>query len=137
MVTITERFSSLKLGELFSKLHSSIIDFARDTSKVSDLNDSINTGTIDELRDHITERLNNNENIDENKALLKTLDLFVTDKAFIRLIKEDSEEWLGFLDAIQESLLRMDHNLSGEDKLEMERIIGRLDELRNLIRKES
>ena len=67
--------------------------------------------------------------------MLKTLDLFLTDKAFIRLIKEDSEEWLSFLDAIEESLVKVDHNLTGEDKQEIDSVLRKLDEVRNLIRK--
>ncbi len=137
MVSITEGVRNLRLGELIAKLHTSITEFSKNTSKMVELNESMHTEKINELRDAITKRLSKNENIEENQALLKTLDLFLTDKAFIRLIKEDSEEWLSFLDAIEEGLVKVDHNLTGEDKQEIDSVLRKLDEARSLIRKES
>ena len=66
-------------------------------------------------------RLNSNEDIEENKTLIKVLDLFVTDKSFLRMIKDDSEEWLEFLDVIEKNLNKVGDNLSGEDKREIEK----------------
>ncbi len=136
MVSITEGIGRLRIGQLFSKLHNSIRRFSSDASRMVEKNEEVNTDTINELRDSITERLGNNENIDENKALLKTLDLLLTDKAFIRLVRDDAERWLGFLDAIEESLLKVDKDLSAEDRAEIEKAMGMLHGIRHALRKE-
>ncbi len=136
MVSITEGIGRLRIGQLFSKLHNSIRRFSSDASRMVEKNDEVNTDTINELRDSITERLGNNENIDENKALLRTLDLLLTDKAFIRLVRDDADRWLGFLDAIEESLLKVDKDLGAEDRAEIEKAMGMLHGIRHALRKE-
>ena len=126
---------NLSVGELFSRLHMAISELVSDASKIVELNSSVKMDSIRDIRTDIVKRLNSNEDIEENKTLIKVLDLFVTDKSFLRMIKDDSEEWLEFLDVIEKNLNKVGDNLSGEDKREIEKITHAIDGARKLIRK--
>jgi benzoyl-CoA reductase/2-hydroxyglutaryl-CoA dehydratase subunit BcrC/BadD/HgdB len=56
------------------------------------------------LREHISERLKRNEDIEDNKKMIQILDLFKKNSLIMELAKEDVEKWLAFFDAIEQKL---------------------------------
>lgn len=121
--------------ELFSKLHRAISELVSDASKMVELNDSVRMDSVRSIRNDIVKKLNGNENIEENRTLVKILDLFITDKSFIRMIKDDSKEWLEFLDVIEKNLNKIGNDLDGEDRKEIANITKAIDNARKMIRK--
>lgn len=97
-----EQLRKLSLNELVGLLGEQIASFSRGIDKLIDKNKEFNTNDIDQLRDHIKNRLESGTERAENEKLLKLVNLFSDDKKALSLIREDVDEWLEFLDAIDE-----------------------------------
>ena len=130
-----DNIRSLSLKELFQKLHDEITDFIENAERIMDINESIKIDNIRQIRDHITERLNKNENIEENKLILKVLDIFITDKSFIRIIRKDADDWLEFLDALESNLKKVGEDFTKKDRMELDNVIGIIDDAKKMIRR--
>ena len=87
------------------------------------------------VKKHIAERLNKNENIEENKLILKVLDIFITDKSFIRIIRKDADDWLEFLDALESNLKKVGEDFTKKDRMELDNVIGIIDDAKKMIRR--
>ncbi len=133
--SMIDEIKNTTIVELFSKLHRAISELISDASKMVELNDSVKMDSVRNIRNDIVKKLNGNENIEENKTLVKILDLFITDKSFIRMIRDDSKEWLEFLDVIERNMNKIGNDLSGEDRKEIANITKAIDDARKMIRK--
>ncbi len=129
--------TGLSLGDLISRLHSAILDFVNTIDETLRQNGELGMSDIRSLRDHIRVRLQKNEDIEDNKKLLKVLDLFATNKAVMELVREDAEEWLMFLDDIEKGLSQKAQSgaLTKDELEDMERMRSLTREIRELIRK--
>lgn len=124
------------LKELFTKLHDNMKTFIADTKNALDRNNDVSFEDIKRMREHITQRLNHGENIEDNEALLKVLNLFTMDKAFLNVTKEESEEWLDFIEAIEASVKDFDkYAATSEERHDIEEINKVLSEAKSLLRK--
>ncbi|MCL4372175.1 hypothetical protein M1373_02550 [Candidatus Marsarchaeota archaeon] len=124
------------INELLSKLHNAITQFVLDVKDLADSNERVSLAEIKEIRDRIRERLNSGEGDSvENAKLLKLLNLFIEDKTFIELTREDAEEWLKFMEAIEANVAKGDARLSQKEKEELKEIHQLTGEIKALIRK--
>jgi hypothetical protein len=130
-----DNIRNLSLKDLFQKLHDEITDFIENAERIIEINESIKIDNIRQIRDHITERLNKNEDIEENKLILKILDVFITDKSFIRIMRKDADDWLEFLDALEGNLKKVGKDFTEKDKMELNNVIGIIDNAKKIIRR--
>ncbi len=128
-----ERFS---LPQLISKLHAALLELVDVMDGAIMRNKEIKSEEINKLRAHISERLKRNEDIEDNKKLIQVLDLFKRNSTIIELVKEDAEDWLDFLDTIEERLKGgHDAELSAEELKDIERIKKLSGGIKKLVRK--
>ena len=118
----TNDMRSLSLGELLSKLHSAVRQFVSDLDAVIERNMRVSTDDIRSLRAGVTERLRAGKDEVENRKLLEVLDLLSMDKTVIGLMKDDAEEWLEFIDAVESHIASGEYKASGEEKEELARM---------------
>ncbi len=123
-----------KLGNLFDKLHSLMKSLAKDIEEVIEENREISTSSVRELRDKISERLGRNEEIEDNKKLLRLLNLFAMDKAVMEILKEDSDEWIALLNDIEENL-SSNGKLTQKERKEIKEIRHLTSEIKMIIRR--
>ncbi|MCL4380688.1 MAG: hypothetical protein M1331_02985 [Candidatus Marsarchaeota archaeon] len=126
--------SKLSVNELLSKLHEAIKEFAETIDSLIEHNKSVNYKEINELRNMIKKRIEKGENIDDNTKILKILELFSANKSVMELVREDVDEWLEFIDAIEEGIKNSRLNLKGQDEMDFKKIQMMNAELRTLIR---
>lgn len=125
----------MTLDGLFSKLHGLMANLAKDIDSVLEDNRELGMDSVRQLRDHIKSRLSRNEEIEDNKKLLKLLNLFSEDKAVLEIIKEDSKEWVELLEAIEKSISERGPNLTKSEQNEIKEINRITSEIKSLIRK--
>jgi hypothetical protein len=134
---MTEMLSKLKLGELFQKLKVGLEDLVKESRNMSETNRSVAMSDIGAIRGHIMKKINRKEDVKENQEILKVLELFSDDRIFIDVIKEESEEWLKFLDSIEKSVKGLDNaTATPQEKKEVNDIIKRIEGVRGMIRNE-
>lgn len=129
-----EGLSELSLGALFGRLQASIKSFARSLDEAVEGNKQVPPADIEQLRDHIKERLDSGEEIEDNKKLLKMLDLFRNDRAVMLVIKQDAEEWLAMLDAIEKNLASKGEALDEAESEELEEVRSAAAEVKQILR---
>ena len=125
----------MTLSNLFGSLHESMLGFIKGLDDLISENKNVTFTDIKALREHIKGRLDDKEEITEKHKLLKLLDLFSTDKAVIELMKDEAEEWLGLLEAIETSIENQDRELTVKEKEEIEKIRRLTAEIKGMIRK--
>ncbi len=125
----------LSLNDLLSKLHSAIEQFIEDIDELADENKAFALSDIKDIRNRTKEKIEKGDDPIENARLLKLLNLFVADKTFIELTKEDVEEWVDFLDAIENSVSSGKVEMNGKEKEELKEIKELTGEIKALIRK--
>ncbi len=123
------------VGNLFKKLHSGLTALYRESSKLKSLNDSVNADEIRKARGEIIERLAEGNELQESRTLLKILDLFSKDGAFVGLVKDESGEWIDFLTLIEHNLDIMIGDLEGEDKKIAEQTLASIEKAKEMLRK--
>ncbi len=124
------------IGGLFSRLHRGLLALSAEASKLTSMNSSVNAHEVREAREEIVKKLSENQGFEETRTLLKVLDLFSKDSAFIELVRDESKEWLEFLDTIEKSLNIMLEDLEGDDREIAERAITAVEAARkSLLRK--
>jgi len=128
-------YEKLGLGSLFARLRAALITFTRSLDEIIDENKKISMDDINELRKHIQHKLENNEDIEDNKKLRELLELFATDKAVFEVIRKDATSWLSLLDAIIVNLSNK-KELTDEERKELSELIGMANQLSALLRKE-
>ena len=134
---MAEMLSKLKLGELFQKLKAGLEDLVKESKNMSETNRSVAMSDIGAIRNHIVKKISRKEDVKENQQMLKVLELFSDDRIFIDVIREESEEWLKFLDSIEKSVKGLDSaDATPQEKKEVNDIIKRIESVRGMIRNE-
>ena len=132
---MAEMLSKLKLGELFQKLKIGLEDLVKESKNMSETNRSIAMSDIGAIRNRIVKKIGRKEDVKENQEILKVLDLFSDDRIFIDVIREESEEWLKFLDSIEKSVKGLDDaSATPQEKKEVNDIIKRIESVKGMIR---
>ncbi|MGC9129917.1 MAG: hypothetical protein ACP5GB_03530 [Candidatus Micrarchaeia archaeon] len=126
----------LTLGSLFAKLRDSLVQLTRDLDRyINNAEKIMSIEEINKLRDHIQEKLNRNEEIEDNKKLKELLDLFVNDQEVINFIRKDAASWIAMLDSIIDNLSKRKEPLSEEERMELEELVGMANQIKNLLRR--
>ncbi|MDE1868348.1 MAG: hypothetical protein KGH60_00040 [Candidatus Micrarchaeota archaeon] len=123
------------LNDLIMRLHSAIRTFVKDIDEVVAHNQNAKLDEINELRDHINERLKAQEDIPDRDKILELLDLLVEDKAVLELVREDAEEWVRLLDAIEISVADEELELTAEQQEQVKKIGELSAKIKELVRK--
>ena len=126
---------NLSLDNLFGKLHGLMVNLVKDVDSVLEDNKEVGMGSVKELREHITAKLSKNEEIQDNDKLLKLLNLFSEDRAVLEIIREDAEEWVQLLNAIEENIKGSGATLTKKEQEEIHEINRLTSEIKTLIRK--
>ena len=132
----TDGFTNLTLDSLLGKLHSALVNFARDVEEMIEENKALTVEDIRELRRNIQQRLDRNEEITDNRKLLAMLDLFATDKAVLEIIREDAEDWIKLLEDIEDNIKGKAGKLTPDERAEMKEISKLTSNIKELIRRE-
>jgi len=127
------RLSSL--NEALSKLSNAIRTFVKDISELSDENKEVSLTEIRELRKFVKDKIDEGNDPIENGRIMNLLNVFVEDKNFIELTKEDADEWVEFLEAIEAGIKKGDIALNSKEEKELKDIEQLTDQIKNLIRK--
>ncbi len=125
----------LSLDSLFGKLHGLMINLVRDMDSVIEDNKAVSMEGIRDLRQHINYKLGKKEEIQDNEKLLKVLNLFSEDRAVLEIIREDAEEWVELLNAIEESIKGNGGDLTKREEQEIKEINRLTNQIKSLIRK--
>jgi transcriptional regulator of heat shock response len=133
---MSKEVRELSLDSLFERLHRLMSNLVKDIDSVIEDNKEVGMADVRELREHISTRLNKKEEIKDNEKLLKLLNLFSEDKAVLEIIREDAEEWVDLLDAIEESIRATGLPLTNSEQNEIKEIKRLTAEIKSLIRKE-
>ena len=127
---MADHLSSISIGNLLNRLHESIVRFVHNVEEIVHDNNSIKLGEIEQLREHIEERIKKGEDVADNERTLKIIELFLTDKYVMEFIKEDADEWLDFINTIEHHLSsRKAAEGEKEDINEISRNIAKLQEI--------
>lgn len=132
---VVEGLRNLQLGELFARLRDSIVVVAKNITKLTERNREVSLVDIVELRNHIKERLKDNEDIADNTKLLNLIELFKENKNAMELLKIDLDEWLDFLDAIKYNLDRGGRGLDRGMGQELQKIKTEITALQRNLRR--
>jgi ElaB/YqjD/DUF883 family membrane-anchored ribosome-binding protein len=124
---------TVSLGGLLSQLHKSILDLTKNLDQLIDSDSRHSKAEIQELREHIRARLVRKEDELDNKKLLELLDLFATNDAAMRIIREDADEWLEFIEAL-EYRLKQGEAATSEMKTEVREISRLTSEIKDTLR---
>ncbi len=125
----------LSLGAVLEKLGNAIRSFVRDISELSDENKGVSLTEIKELRNFAKNKISEGIDPIENARIINLLNIFVEDKNFIELTKEDTDEWLEFLESIESGIKRGDVSLTEKEQEELKDIERLTSDIKALIRK--
>jgi hypothetical protein len=125
-----KELGSLSVGSLLNMLHQAIAKVSHEIDRITGINEGVSTKEVEQLREHIEQRLGKGEDEQYNKEMLKVIDLFLTDKYVLDFIKEDSEEWLDFINAIKAST----DGKGGENRAESKKLYNSITQLEKILR---
>lgn len=126
------------LSDLFHTLSRILKDFSNDIkAAVSRDNEEASSKEIREVIGHIKEKINKGADSDEkeDKAILKLLNQLVVDKEIISLVEIESEEWLEFIELIEERLGSNMEGLSNGERESYRKMLALSSELKSSLRK--
>lgn len=131
---VIEGLKKLSLNELFTRLHESVSNLAKNIGQITDRNREMSLVDIIELRNHIKRKLDAKQEVAENEKVLKLIELFKENKNAMELIKTDMEEWLAFLEAIK---FHLEHvkDLGEDESKELQKIKKEITQLQVVLRK--
>jgi transcriptional regulator of heat shock response len=125
--------NNISLNNIISKFHDSLQSFSNSVQNVININKSTaSTEEITTIRDHLKTRLLKGDEDAENKKLIKLLELLSKDQAVLNLIKEESDEWIEMLDAIEQHVKSRDNTLNSDD---LKKIIRLSSDIKSIVRK--
>ncbi|MEM0154379.1 MAG: hypothetical protein QW814_00910, partial [Methanothrix sp.] len=107
------------LNDVLGKLSSAIRSFVKDISDLSEENKNVSLTEIRELRNFAKEKIDEGSDPIENARIINLLNIFIEDKNFIELTKEDAEEWVSFLEAIESGISKGDIKLNKSEEKEL------------------
>lgn len=125
----------MTVNEIIKKLYNSVKSFVKGMESVVGINDKYNKDEIDELKTHLTEKLNRGEEVTDNSKLIDLLEILSKDQTVMHIIKDDAEEWLEMLEAI-ESSINSKKELSPEEKKEVKQINKMTMSIKDFLRKD-
>ena len=125
----------MSVNEIIKKLYNSVKSFVKGMESVVGINDKYNKDEINELKTHLTEKLNRGEEVTDNSKLIDLLEILSKDQAVMHIIKDDAEEWLEMLEAI-ESSINSKKELSPEEKKEVKQINKMTMSIKDFLRKD-
>lgn len=128
---------NLSLTELIEKLYDSIKSFSKSMEKITQMNNIVTHSDIIELKEHITNKLNKGEELDDNKKLINLLDVLSKDQSIIQIIKDDAEEWVTLLDAIEKNIKSQNGTLNEKEENEVKKINEMTTSIKEFLRKDS
>ncbi len=123
------------LNEVLGKLSSAIRSFVKDISDLSEENKNVSLTEIRELRNFAKDKIDEGKDPVENARIINLLNVFVEDKNFIELTKEDAEEWVSFLETIESSISKGYIMLNSKEEKELKDIKELTEQIKSLIRK--
>lgn len=133
---MVKEIRELSLDGLFDKLHKLMSSLVGDVESVIEDNKEVGMSDIRDLREHISERLSKKEEIQDNEKILKLLNLFSEDKAVLEIIREDAQEWVELLEAIEQNIRSSGVDLTPRERNEIKEINRLTTEIKGLIRKD-
>ena len=125
----------MSVNEIIKKLYNSVKSFVKGMESVVGINDKYNKDEINELKTHLTEKLNRGEEVTDNSKLIDLLEILSKDQTVMHIIKDDAEEWLEMLEAI-ESSINSKKELSPEEKKEVKQINKMTMSIKDFLRKD-
>jgi hypothetical protein len=135
MAGLMDGIKNVTLSNLFGSLHEAMLNFVKSLDSLIAENKDLTLEDIKTLREHIKERLQGSEEITDKQKLLKLLDLFSTDRAVVELMKEEAEEWLEMLEAIEDNIASHGGEETAQEKEELEKIHRLTSEIKAVLRK--
>ena len=136
MVLMREELSKISLSRLFSILTDSMTRMVEGLKGLVKRNEIVDDSTVRELREHIKNRLAIGEERVDNQNILKLLDLFSENKEVIEFIKEESEEWLELVEAIEKHIESGDRTLSEKEQEEVRELKELTDKIKHTLRED-
>ena len=136
MVLMREELSKISLSRLFSILTDSMTRMVEGLRGLVKRNEIIDDSTVRELREHIKSRLAVGEERADNQNILKLLDLFSENKEVIEFIKEEAEEWLELVEAIEKHIESGDRTLSEKEQEEVRELKELTDKIKHTLRED-
>jgi hypothetical protein len=136
MVLMREELSKISLSRLFSILTDSMTRMVEGLKGLVKRNEIVDDNTVRELREHIKNRLAVGEEKVDNQNILKLLDLFSENKEVIEFIKEEAEEWLDLVEAIEKHIESGDKVLSEKEQEEVRELKELTDKIKHTLRED-
>ena len=134
MVLMREELSKISLSRLFSILTDSMTRMVEGLRGLIKNNEVVDDNTVRELREHIKNRLAVGEERVDNQNILKLLDLFSENKEVIEFIKEEAEEWLDLVEAIEKHVESGDKVLTEKEQEEVRELKELTDKIKHTLR---
>ncbi|MCL5786737.1 MAG: hypothetical protein M1520_00835 [Candidatus Marsarchaeota archaeon] len=131
-----EELSKISLSRLFNILTDSMTRMVEGLKGLVKRNEIVDDSTVRELREHIKNRLAVGEERVDNQNILKLLDLFSENKEVIEFIKEESEEWLELVEAIEKHIESGDRTLSEKEQEEVRELKELTDKIKHTLRED-
>jgi hypothetical protein len=131
-----EELSKISLSRLFSILTDSMTRMVEGLKGLVKRNEIVDDNTVRELREHIKNRLAVGEEKVDNQNILKLLDLFSENKEVIEFIKEEAEEWLDLVEAIEKHIESGDKVLSEKEQEEVRELKELTDKIKHTLRED-
>ena len=136
MVLMREELSKISLGRLFSILTDSMTRMVEGLKGLMNKNETVDDNTVREIREHIKDRLAAGEERVDNQNILKLLDLFSENKEVIEFIKEEAEEWLELVEAIEKHIESGDRELSEKEQEEVMELKELMNKIKHTLRED-
>ena len=136
MILMREELSKISLSRLFSILTDSMTRMVEGLKGLVKRNEIVDDNTVRELREHIKNRLAVGEEKVDNQNILKLLDLFSENKEVIEFIKEEAEEWLDLVEAIEKHIESGDKVLSEKEQEEVRELKELTDKIKHTLRED-
>ena len=136
MILMREELSKISLSRLFSILTDSMTRMVEGLKGLVKRNEIVDDNTVRELREHIKNRLAVGEEKVDNQNILKLLDLFSENKEVIEFIKEEAEEWLDLVEAIEKHIESGDKVLSEKEQEEVKELKELTDKIKHTLRED-
>lgn len=134
MVLMREELSKISLSRLFSILTDSMTRMVEGLKGLVKRNEIVDDSTVSELREHIKNRLAVGEERVDNQNILKLLDLFSENKEVMEFIKEEAEEWLDLVEAIEKHIESGDKALTEKEQEEVRELKELTDKIKHTLR---
>lgn len=126
---------NLSVNDIIKKLYESVKSFAKGMESVVGMNDEVGRGEINELKSHLTEKLNKGDEVTDNSKLIQLLDILSKDQSIMHVIKDDAEDWLEMLEAIENNI-KNKGELNMQEKKEVKQINKMTSSIKDFLRKD-